>query len=786
MKNLYLLSFLLLAGTNMFAQATEGEKPYYHSHSKKGSATGENARATGNSGTGANIDVVYHRFNWNINPDVAKNISGTVTTYFKTIESNVKTISFDLNQASFYNAALSASYHGSTTGVSCSFPASGNPDILKITLPVTLATAGTVDSITITYSGVPPDINSQAEGFQRKGSAGNYYIYTLSESYEDKDWWPCKADMQDKVDSTDFFITTPSAYTAVANGVLAGTVTSGSNKIYHYKHRYPIASYLVAIAVAKYTVYNRGTVNIGGTNMPVEYHILTSRTSPSVALTAMDNCKLELAAFSAKFGDYPFKKEKYGMYEFWWNGGMEHQTNSAMSYGSMQSWGTIAHELGHQWFGDKVTFSTWNHLWLAEGFARYMEALAAELVPSLGQSAASERGDFKSAANGTVLRSYGCVVPDAKITNSNALWTSEYGSTVYERGAMVVSMLRTLLGDTKFFQACRNFLSDPALAYGSATTGDLQAHMEALAGISLTGFFNSFVKGSGYPTTTVNWWNPNGNVLNIALGTQARTAAGTTTYYKNVIPIRVQGSAGQDTMIVIYDEDGNNLAKAGNGVGALVSGNFLSFNLGFKPTTVTFDPYNMSLSTGSTVKTVTLDLRVLDFNVRQNGAANEAVLTLDGNAANTPVTLERSADGTSFTAIGTMEGQVAANTDKKYFFKDATPLSGNNYYRAKFKNASEEYVYTRVVKIGGETLKSFALTTNPVRGDIQLKNAAGSLNRDFRFSIYDAAGKLINHAQKKVQGNTTQLKTSGLPHGVYLLEIRSADNELQTIRFITD
>ncbi len=231
--------------------------------------------------------------------------------------------------------------------------------------------------------------------------------------------------------------------------------------------------------------------------------IITSYQAAHPRLTqlkTMDYCKDELVAFSQKFGDYPFKNEKYGMYEFGWGGGMEHQTFSAMGWASMTNWSTIAHELGHQWFGDKVTFATWNHLWLAEGFARYCEALAAELVPALAKTASSVRSGFKTSAIGTTLRGFGCYVPDAFIASSDALWNSGYGSSVYERGAMVVSMLRKIAGDAKFFQACRNYLNDPALAYRSATTDDLKNHFEAVLGYDLDPFFSDYVYGSGYPS----------------------------------------------------------------------------------------------------------------------------------------------------------------------------------------------------------------------------------------------------------------------------------------------
>lgn len=294
------VTIFLLSGWLSFAQ-----NGYYHTEIK---------RTAGNSGTGANIDVKYHRFDWFLNPDGAKNIKGNVTTYFVTTQNNVKTINFDLNKSSFFNSDLIVKYHGNT--ISHSFPTSGNVNILNITLPVTLPD-NRLDSVTIFYSGAPPAPSGEAEGFQQVAIGGSKMYYTLSESYEDKDWWPCKADMQDKVDSIDFIITTPSIFRAAANGVLVKKMTSGANTTYYFKHRYPIASYLIAVAVARYRVFDRGTVNISGTDVPVDYYITEGRgPDPTIQLNAMDFVKEELIAFSEKFGDYPFKNEKYGMYEF--------------------------------------------------------------------------------------------------------------------------------------------------------------------------------------------------------------------------------------------------------------------------------------------------------------------------------------------------------------------------------------------------------------------------------------------------------------------------------------
>ena len=94
-EKLYLLITVLF-----FCQITFAQEVFHRSTKNHfDSPTSENS--TGNSGTGANIDVVYYRCDWTIDPSVSKTIAGTVTTYFKTIAANVSQISFDLNNLVF-------------------------------------------------------------------------------------------------------------------------------------------------------------------------------------------------------------------------------------------------------------------------------------------------------------------------------------------------------------------------------------------------------------------------------------------------------------------------------------------------------------------------------------------------------------------------------------------------------------------------------------------------------------------------------------------------------------
>lgn len=549
-------------------------------------------QTTGNSGTGGNIDVKHHKIYWRINPDSAKYIRGTVTTHFVTKAPNVNTITFDLNKTSFNNTGLVIKYHGNT--ITKSFPSSGNVNVLTINLPTPLP-LNTLDSVSISYKGVPPSASGQAFGYQKANLSGNKYIYTLSESYEDRDWWPCKADMQDKIESMDITVSTPAGYSVATQGKLFSTVTSGTNQIYTYKHRYPVASYLVSVCVAKFQEFNRTPVMIGTTSVPIVYQLFNKKSYTSI-LSALDFCKPELELFSARFGDYPFKNEKLGFYEFGFPGGMEHQTNIGLDEGSLTSWSTIAHETAHQWFGDGVTCKTWNDLWLNEGFATYMEVLAAEQIPALGQNPITHRTAIKNYARS-------CTVPVyiSNVSSSNTIWTGANNNAVYYRGAMIVSMLRALAGDAKFYEATKNYIKDPVLEYNSAATANLKQHFEAsLGGANLGPFFADWVNGVGTPSYNVEW-NANANAITLKL-TQTRSTNSNVAYFHMPVVLKIKNGVGTaESTLVLYD-DGGSLSLAGNGaIGASTGNNKVTVNLPFAPSTVAFDPDNVTIANGTVV-----------------------------------------------------------------------------------------------------------------------------------------------------------------------------------------
>jgi aminopeptidase N len=762
------LLFIIFSSTSFSQNNSEGT--YYH-RDGIGLNGGTNAgvTSTGNSGTGSNINVTYHRCNWTADPDDAtKTLIGSVTTYFKTTVTNVATISFDFNNASFNNASLTVLYHGSNC--SFSFPTTGNTDVLNISLPAPIVAFGTLDSVSINYVGIPPAASGSAEGYQRnQDAASNNYLYTLSESYEDKDWWPCKADMQDKIDSIDINVTVPSAFWVASNGVMTDSAINGANRTFKFKHRYPIASYLVAIGIAKYKKYYLGNLAVGAGNVPFVANLFPNKTIPveNNILNVLNNHKLVFAAFNSLFGDYPYAKEKHGFYEFGFSGGMEHQTFSGIGTSSFQSNSVLAHELAHQWFGDKVTFATWNHLWLAEGFATYGESLAAEFVPSIGISPISKLAGNKSSARSLTSTSMYL----NSISNSNAVWTGNNTKAVYDRGCMVVSMLRTLMGDTKFFTACKNYLTDTAIAYKSAVTADLQRNIEAQFGESMTGFFNEWVMKKGVPNYTVEWGNV-GNKLNLKL-TQSVTTTGASstasTFFPMPVVIKIANAANTiDTTIIIYHKSANTLMYSGNGVGATVNSNIISYNLSFTPASITFDPANKTMATATVAYSAILPITKISLDATQQKEKNILTATITNANIIDNVVLQKIVNAIDFSDVGIMNFQLEQNDNRLYQLTDNSSNTAVVYYRVKV-TANGKNTYSSIVAISNNTDRNIiTLQPNPAKDFVNIY-FENKLNKNFVIKLSSIDGKVLQ--TKKTATNYLQLNTLQYSNGNYLIEL---------------
>ncbi|MEK9137218.1 MAG: M1 family aminopeptidase, partial [Bacteroidota bacterium] len=210
------------------------------------------------------------------------------------------------------------------------------------------------------YRGVP--VSTGFGSFEFGSHAGTPWVWTLSEPYGAKDWWPCKDTPLDKADSVDIWVTCNASFKVGSNGKLVAVIDNGNGtKTHRWAERYPISTYLVSIALTNYAEFSNWFRYSPTDSMQVLNYVLPEHLA--TALDSLPKTVEVLGIFSNLFGLYPFINEKYGHAEFGRGGAMEHQTmTSTVAFTEY----LIVHELAHQWFGDLITCANWPNIWLNE------------------------------------------------------------------------------------------------------------------------------------------------------------------------------------------------------------------------------------------------------------------------------------------------------------------------------------------------------------------------------------------------------------------------------------
>jgi aminopeptidase N len=382
--------------------------------------------------------------------------------------------------------------------------------------------------VSVSYRGQPQSGGFGAFTFNTHSGAP--IIASLSEPYFARLWWPCKDTPTDKADSVQVDLTVPDDLTAVSNGTLENVQSLSGWKTFSWKERYPITTYLVSVAVSNYAEFGETFTFSDGTSMPLRHYVYPENLA--FAQTQLADTRDMLAFFNWAFGDYPFKKEKYGHAQFAWGGGMEHQTiTSVGSFGD----GLIAHELAHQWFGDLITMKSWQDIWLNEGFASYSEALY------------FEHRDGKAAYR-NYMRSMDYSYFGSVFVRDTTSVSSIFNGTVYDKGAWVLHTLRYVIGDSTFFRLLRAYVADPRYRFGTATTTDFKNLAEQVSGKELDWFFEQWIYREGRPELRYAWKVEDGQLI-LRLQ-QAQKGDG----YR--LPLELAAIAGADTFRFAFEHNG--------------------------------------------------------------------------------------------------------------------------------------------------------------------------------------------------------------------------------------
>jgi aminopeptidase N len=409
-------------------------------------------------------------------------------------------------------------------------PSTRNGDLLTVSLDRARGTGESFD-LTVWYRGTPGR-SGFGTVFAISARDGQPLIWTLSEPYGARMWWPCKDHPEDKADSVSVRVTVPTGMRTTGNGTLVESSDDGVHAVTRWVERHPISTYLVALASHPYVHLADWYVTATGDSMPVGFWLFASDTADAAPVIA--KVPGAIATYAARFGPYPFLDEKYGEVEFGWGGGMENQTITSL--GSASSEYLMVHELAHQWWGDWVTCRDFQHLWLNEGFATYGEALWAE-AQSGSDGYHAEMAASKYFGSGTII------VPDG--ANISRMFN---GSLTYNKASWVPHMLRHVMGDTLFFQALREY--GRRHAGGNATTEDLRAVCEEYCGRDLGAFFAEWIYGEYYPDYGYRWSSaPAGNGWDVTL-MLAQTQSWQTFWMPVDVAVRTSGG---DRTFVAWD-----------------------------------------------------------------------------------------------------------------------------------------------------------------------------------------------------------------------------------------
>jgi len=432
-------------------------------------------------------DIGHYAISLDISDVSSHRIQGCCTVQLKSNADGLEQITLDLleltvDSVMINNAAAAFSY---------------NDTVLNITLPQALH-QNDVAGIRICYHGQPVE-DATWGGFYFSGD----YAYNMGVGFASnphtlgKVWFPCVDNFTDKA-TFDFYITTHSLNKAFCNGLLKNVTTEpNGNLTWHWEMNEPIPAYLASVAVAPYAALYDNYVSITGNTIPV---ILAARASDTSRLkSSFIHLPDAFNIFEQSFGPYLFDRVGYVLVPFS-GGAMEHATNisyaSALVNGGLEYETTMAHEFSHHWWGDLVTCTTAEDMWLNEGWAVYSEKIFLEKLYGKNAYRKGVR------ANHMDVLQFAHIHDDGYRAVSGVPHDYTYGKTVYDKGADVAHTLRGYMGDSLFFTCIQSFLD--AYKFGNASSENFRDYLTACSGINLNSFFDNWVFAPGFPHFSID------------------------------------------------------------------------------------------------------------------------------------------------------------------------------------------------------------------------------------------------------------------------------------------
>ena len=434
------------------------------------------------------IDIEAYRFELTLRDDTDE-IAGRATVTLRFTADGVVEVPLDLTGRGDDGRGMDVV---SVTSAGAPLDYRHENDRLTVRLSAAGVT-GALDSLTVTYRGIP------ATGLRiGPNKYGERTFFSDNWPNRARNWLPTVDHIGDKA-ACDFVVTAPAHYQVVSNGRLAEeTDLDGGMRRTHWKQSVPISPWLFVVGVARFAVQHLGEFN----GVPVQTWVYARDRDAGFHDFAVPT--MEVLHFYDEYVG-PFAYEKLAnITSPATGGGMEAATalmygeNSVTGERSVRWRNVVIHEIAHQWFGNAVTESQWDDVWLSEGFATYFTLLFREH--------AYGRDDFvaglKEAAD-RVWRWYD-ENPDYRIVHDGLDDMSRVTSiATYQKGAWVLHMLRSRLGDDAFWRGIRAYYARHFNA--TATTDDFMRAMEEASGDDLQDFFDQWLRRGGNPALEGSW-----------------------------------------------------------------------------------------------------------------------------------------------------------------------------------------------------------------------------------------------------------------------------------------
>ena len=428
------------------------------------------------------VDILHYIFRLTVS-DNSNEIQGEATIALRAANDDVRDVYLDLTSATNGRGMQVSSV--TTNGRSAQFVHESNR--LRVSL-TSLVPPRRAVSLIVTYGGVPADGLRFVNNRYGERTA-------FSENFPDKSrhWLPTIDHPYDKA-TAEFIITAPARYQVVTNGALVEEMDLGNGqRRTHYRQSSPIASWLYALGMARFAVHHAGTVQ----GVPLQSWVFPQDREKGYQLFEQTT-RRAIEFFSDRIGPYPYEKianvQAAGI-----GGDTEHATEIFyQAAGVAAGRGAVVHEIAHQWWGNAVTQSDWDDIWLSEGFATYFTHLFREQYEGQDAFVAGLRQD-RNLILSAEQKSPNTTIVHAGLSDMEQV----LNLFVYYKASWVLHMLRGLLGADAFQEGIRRYYA--MHRDSNVSTNDFRNAMERAAGRDLEWFFRQWIYGSGVPRIEATW-----------------------------------------------------------------------------------------------------------------------------------------------------------------------------------------------------------------------------------------------------------------------------------------